>query len=56
MTTVIMQFGDGSSKEIEVEASDPDEACEEARTWVKDNAWFEVMDSNGLEVEAEVKI
>jgi flavin-binding protein dodecin len=53
MTTVIMQFGDGSSKEIEVSAEDPEEAVDEAATWVKDNAWFEVMDENGLETLAE---
>jgi len=44
MTTVAMHFGDGSFHLIEVEATDPDEACEEARTWVKDNAWFQVDD------------
>lgn len=42
-----MQFGDGSFKEIEVEAADPDEACEEARTWVADNSWFEVQADDG---------
>jgi hypothetical protein len=47
MTTVLMQFGDGSFKEIEVEATEPDEACEEARTWVADNAWFECQDEEG---------
>jgi flavin-binding protein dodecin len=56
MTTVLMQFGDGSSKEIEVSATDPDEAVEEARTWVSDNAWFEVYDESGLETLAEVQL
>ncbi len=49
MTTVTMQFGDGTSKEIEVEATDPDEACEDARAWVKDNAWFEIEDAAPVE-------
>lgn len=44
MTTVLMQFGDGTFHAIEVDATDPDEACEEARDWVNDNAWFEVED------------
>ena len=56
MTTVVMQFGDGSSKEIEVEATDPDEAVEEAKDWVKDNAWFEVYDETGLETLAEERL
>ena len=56
MTTVLMQFGDGSSKEIEVEATDPEEAVEEAATWVKDNAWFEVYDESGLETLAEERL
>lgn len=47
MTIVIMHFGDGGFKDIEVEADDPDEAVEEARTWVGDNAWFEVQDEQG---------
>jgi hypothetical protein len=44
-----MQFGDGSYKEIEMEDEydDPDEACEAARTWVNDNAWFEVQNEQG---------
>lgn len=55
MTTfVTMQFGDGSNKIIEVEADDPIEACEEARTWVKDNAWFEVIDNKGDAIAHEV--
>lgn len=53
MTTVLMQFGDGSFHGIEVEATDPDEACEEARDWVNSNAWFEVQDPNGNETLAE---
>ena len=47
MTTVLMQFGDGTFHEIEVEATDPEDAVDEARTYVKDNAWFEVQDENG---------
>ena len=52
MTNVLMHFGDGSFKEIEVPAEDPEEAVEEAKDWVNDNAWFEVQDSQG-EVLAE---
>lgn len=44
MTTVLMQFGDGTHKEIEVEATEAADAVNEARDWVKDNAWFEVND------------
>lgn len=56
MTLVLMQFGDGTFHEISVEATDPEEACEEARTWVKDNAWFEVYDDDGGEQKAELPI
>lgn len=56
MTIVLMQFGDGSHKEISVEATDPDEACEEARDWVNDNAWFEVYGDDGGEQIAELPI
>jgi hypothetical protein len=52
MTTVLMHFGDGSFKTIEVDSSEPEEAVEEAREWVADNAWFEVSDEND-EVAAE---
>lgn len=44
---VLMQFGDGSYKEIEVTSDDPETAVEEARDWVTDNAWFEVTDDQG---------
>ena len=47
MSTVLMHFGDGSFKEIEVSATDPDDAVREARDWVNDNAWFEVDDEQG---------
>jgi flavin-binding protein dodecin len=53
---VQMHFGDGSFKEIEVESSEPDEAIQEARDWVSDNAWFEVMDEEGLKVLAEERL
>lgn len=56
MTTVLMQFGDGTQKEIEVEATDPDDAVEEARDWVRDNAWFEVYNEDGSDVLAEEKL
>ena len=56
MTLVLMQFGDGSHKEISVDAQDPEEACKEARDWVNDNAWFEVYDDDGGEQLAEVSI
>lgn len=52
-TTVLMHFGDGSFHEIEVEADDPEEACEEARTYVNDNAFFRVEEQDG-ECRAEV--
>lgn len=44
---VTMQFGDGTFKEIEVDATEEDEALNEARTWVRDNAWFEISDDEG---------
>jgi len=50
---VLMQFGDGTFKEIDVESDDPAEAVEEARTWVSDNAWFEVSDPETDETLAE---
>ena len=56
MTIVLMQFGDGSHKEIQVEAEDPEKACEEARDWVNDNAWFEVYGNDGGEQIAELPI
>lgn len=48
--TVQMHFGDGSYKDIEMTADDPEEAVEEAKTWVNDNAWFEVSDEDGNEL------
>lgn len=57
MTTVTMQFGDGTFKEIEVSATEPQEALEEAKTYVKDNAWFEVVDlDDGTETEFELPL
>lgn len=56
MTTVTMQFGDGTWKEIEVTATDPLEAVEEACEWVRDNAWFEVIDTETDEQLAETKL
>lgn len=53
---VQMQFGDGTFKDIEVTSDDPEEAVEEARTWVKDNAWFEVNDEQTDESLAEVHL
>ena len=50
---VLMQFGDGTHHEIQVDATDPEEACEEAQQWVKDNAWFEVYNDQGGEQIAE---
>lgn len=45
---VLMQFGDGSFKEIDVaENEDPEVAVEQAADWVADNSWFEVQDVNG---------
>jgi len=54
-TTVTMQFGDGTFKEIEVAATDPEEAVEEAKNWVSDNAWFEARDEQG-DVLAEERL
>lgn len=51
---VIMQFGDGSNKQIEVTSDDPETAVEEAKTYVKDNAWFETVDPDTDEVTAQV--
>lgn len=56
MTLVLMQFGDGSHKEIQVEATEPEAAVEEARDWVRDNAWFEVYDDEGGEQKAELPL
>lgn len=44
---VIMHFGDGSYKDLDMTANDPDEAVKEAKTWVEDNAWYEVQDEQG---------
>jgi flavin-binding protein dodecin len=52
MATVLMHFGDGSFKTLEMSADNPQEAVEEAKTWVSDNAWFEVQGDQG-EVLAE---
>jgi hypothetical protein len=42
-----MHFGDGTHKEILSLASSPEDACDEIRTYVLDNAWFEVIDEEG---------
>ena len=55
-TTVTMHFGDGTFHLIDVTSTDPEEACEEARTWVKDNAWFEVDHPMTDEKLAEVPL
>jgi hypothetical protein len=47
MTTVIMHFGDGSFKELEMTSDNPETAVQEAQDWVLSNAWFEVSDENG---------
>ncbi len=47
MTRVTMHFGDGSFKEPDMPSEDPEEACEEAKNWVSDNAWFETTDEQG---------
>lgn len=47
MTKVLMQFGDSTQKELEMNATDAETAVEEAKDWVSDNAWFEVQDSQG---------
>jgi flavin-binding protein dodecin len=53
---VTMHFGDGSFKELEMVATDPDEAVKEAKDWVTDNAWFEVTDPSNDEVVASVTL
>jgi hypothetical protein len=53
---VVMHFGDGSFKEIEVESLDPEKAVEEAKDWVLDNAWFEVTEPETDDVIAEVRL
>lgn len=52
-TTVLLQFGDGSHKEIEVEADDPEEAVEEAKDWLRDGAWLEVQDEQGRNLASD---
>lgn len=47
MSKVIMHFGDGTFKDLEMTAEDPEEAVEQAKDWVSDNAWFEVLDEQG---------
>lgn len=49
---VTMHFGDGTSKDIDVTATDPEKAVTEAKDWVKDNAWFEAMHDDGQNVAA----
>jgi len=41
---VLMQFGDGSHKEITVEVEEREEALQAARDWIDDNRWFEFAD------------
>lgn len=53
MATVTMHFGDGTFKEIEVTSNDPEEAVSEAKDWVSDNAWFEIIDPETDETLAE---
>jgi len=48
-----MQFGDGTFKLIDCASNDPEEAVQEARDWVADNAWFEVYDEAGEVVGEE---
>lgn len=44
MPNVLMHFGDGTFHVIAVEAEEELDALDEARTWVRDNAWFELED------------
>ena len=53
---VTMHFGDGSFKLLEMTSDDPQEAVEEAKNWVNDNAWFEVSDPNSGEKLASVTL
>ena len=52
---VTMHFGDGSQKLVNVEATDPTAAVEEARDWVMDNAWFETLDVDD-QITAECRL
>ena len=51
-----MHFGDGTSKEIEASAIDPEKAVEEIKDWVLDNAWFEVTEPETDAVIAETRL
>lgn len=44
---VVMHFGDGTFKELEMTQEDPENAVREADDWVTSNAWFEVQDEQG---------
>jgi hypothetical protein len=54
-TMVLMHFGDGTFKELEMTEENPDDAVEQANTYVIDNAWFEVQDADG-QVLASINI
>lgn len=44
---VTMNFGDGNSVPLEMEAENPDEAIEEAATFILDNVFLTVEDDEG---------
>jgi hypothetical protein len=44
--SVLLDFGDGSRHELQVTATDPDEALAEARDYVLDNAYLVVEDAD----------
>jgi hypothetical protein len=50
---VTVHFGDGTFKLIEVVSDDPQKAVQEAKTFVLDNAWFEVEDESGQVLATE---
>ena len=52
---VVMHFGDGTQKIINVDAVQPEVAVIEARDWVMDNAWFETYDISD-QVVAETRL
>lgn len=55
---VILQFGDGTSKEIDMGDTydkEPETAVEDAKEWILDNAWLEVQDEEGNNV-AEIHL
>jgi hypothetical protein len=54
---VLMHFGDGTFKEINMGDDVPaDTAADKASEWVRDNSWFQAVDSDGNDVGDEAKL